>query len=1088
LDAPLGVGRMLGISGFAVNMTTMRNQVAHFFSNQASTAIDMRVLDNNIGINVGSGGSGPSLAQGNTVHSMVLTHPTGANTLKGMQFDNIEAIRFNHIHSLHITNSNPASVLIGLSLMQGTPDVQNNMIRLGYSPGGQPMTAGLGIYGIHNWVGKPKLDHNSVYLGGVGVGDTSDTYAFFSQNGHLLSRYLNNIFVNARSNGSGTGTHYAIVHGGIPQISSMPLSNGNDLLAPGVGGKIGRIVGVDQANIFDWRLATGQDYNSISHDPNFIHPTGDAATGDLHIGLMSPIEGLGVAGSPVTQDYDQQLRSTLSPRDIGADAGIFAPVAVLQPEVDVRGNGLMVLDGDVTPDTSDGTDFGTVPICPGAGATRSFQLRNLGNANLVLSGLSLSGSSAFTVQPLSVGVLTPGQLVTITVQFAVAVPGIHSATLTLQSNDLDEAIYTFALHAVAELDTLAPVAVCQSIIVPVGANGIALVNGAAFGAASTDNCGIVSYTATPAQFTCADVGPHTVQLSMSDAAGNASACTGTITVADQLAPQAVCNNLSLVFGPGYTAQTTAAALDGGSTDNCGIDSIWAAPLSYTCAQAGPNAVLLSVRDSAGNVGTCTATVTVTESVPPVAVCQPGTLPLNASGQAPLNPASLDGGSTDNCGVTAHTASPSLYTCADVGVQPVVLTVADGSGNTDTCHTQVTVQDLVPPTLTCADFTVVVSGSVPLTLNPNQAGIVSDACGIASTQLSIAQVGCGNAGTNPLTLTATDIHGNRDSCTVQLTVVIGPLAVVINSPTGPCGYHIDCAGQASGTVSAFVNGACGPYTYIWANGEATATATGLPAGTHSVTVTSADGQQVVRTVTLTEPSPLSLSMTTTPSCSNSSTGTASAIAVGGQSCQPYTYLWSNGATTASASGLSPGTHSLTVTDAAACTTTTSVTVGTAPGTGITITQTGGNLIASSGFLAYQWQDASGPISGATSAQYTPTASGTYQVTATNIYGCTWTSAAYPFTYVGLASPGAGWVDIAWHPNPSSGLYHLSVSRALVGPVALTVQDLQGRVLRRETLSGLEHGMVLDLSGLAVGTYLVELRHKRVSLGHFKLIRN
>ena len=76
-----------------------------------------------------------------------------------------------------------------------------------------------------------------------------------------------------------------------------------------------------------------------------------------------------------------------------------------------------------------------------------------------------------------------------------------------------------------------------------------------------------------------------------DAAGNASACTGTLTVADQLAPQAVCNNISLVFGSGYTAQTTAAALDGGSTDNCGIDSIWAAPLSYTCAQAGPNAVV-----------------------------------------------------------------------------------------------------------------------------------------------------------------------------------------------------------------------------------------------------------------------------------------------------------------------------------------------------------------------------------------------------------------------------------------------------------------------------------------------------------------
>ncbi|MFM1744388.1 MAG: hypothetical protein RLZZ630_325, partial [Bacteroidota bacterium] len=78
--------------------------------------------------------------------------------------------------------------------------------------------------------------------------------------------------------------------------------------------------------------------------------------------------------------------------------------------------------------------------------------------------------------------------------------------------------------------------------------------------------------------------------------------------------------------------------------------------------------------------------------------------------------------------------------------------------------------------------------------------------------------------------------------------------------------------------------------------------------------------------LTIPSACSVNATTssTPaSCSGSSDGSASVTATGSS---PFTYLWSNGETTSSISGLAPGQYSVTVTATGGCTTTSSVTVG------------------------------------------------------------------------------------------------------------------------------------------------------------------
>ncbi len=64
-------------------------------------------------------------------------------------------------------------------------------------------------------------------------------------------------------------------------------SNYNDLYAPGTGGFVGSFT-TDQLTLANWQAATGQDANSISVDPLFVNPNGNAATVDLHILPGSP--------------------------------------------------------------------------------------------------------------------------------------------------------------------------------------------------------------------------------------------------------------------------------------------------------------------------------------------------------------------------------------------------------------------------------------------------------------------------------------------------------------------------------------------------------------------------------------------------------------------------------------------------------------------------------------------------------------------------------------------------------------------------------------------------------------------------------
>ena len=127
-----------------------------------------------------------------------------------------------------------------------------------------------------------------------------------------------------------------------------------------------------------------------------------------------------------------------------------------------------------------------------------------------------------------------------------------------------------------------------------------------------------------------------------------------------------------------------------------------------------------------------------------------------------------------------------------------------------------------------------------------------------------------------------------------------------------------SGTDDGGASVNANGGTANYTYLWSpSGGTVSSATNLAAGNYSVVTTDANGCTASSIVTINEPTLLTTNSTTTPvNCNGGTDGTVNAVVSGGTS--NYSFNWQPGnILTASASGLSAGSYTVTVTDANGC---------------------------------------------------------------------------------------------------------------------------------------------------------------------------
>jgi hypothetical protein len=257
--------------------------------------------------------------------------------------------------------------------------------------------------------------------------------------------------------------------------------------------------------------------------------------------------------------------------------------------------------------------------------------------------------------------------------------------------------------------------------------------------------------------------------------------------------------------------------------------------------------------------------------------------------------------------------------------------------------------------------------------------------LAQTTATATNLSAGN-----YTVTITDVN----SCSATQTVTITEPSAISASVTS---NNVTCNAGANGDATVSASGGTGILSYLWndALAQTTATATNLSAGNYTVTITDANSCSATQMVTITEPSAISASVTSNNvTCNAGANGDATVSASGGTGT--LSYLWNDALaqTTATATNLSAGNYTVTITDANSCSATQTVTI-TEPAAisaGITSTDvscnagTNGDATVSAsggtGILSYLWSDALAQ----TTATATNLSAGNYTVTITDASSC------------------------------------------------------------------------------------------------------
>ncbi|UZH56054.1 HYR domain-containing protein [Salinimicrobium tongyeongense] len=267
--------------------------------------------------------------------------------------------------------------------------------------------------------------------------------------------------------------------------------------------------------------------------------------------------------------------------------------------------------------------------------------------------------------------------------------GENTVVLSVEDNNGNRA----SSEAVVTVeDNVAPVVVTQNISVQLDAEGNATITPAMIDNGSSDACGISEMSLDNAIFDCSNVGENTVVLSVEDNNGNTASSEAVVTVEDNIAPVVVVKNISVQLDDDGKVTITTEDVVESATDNCAVGSITLGETRFDCATGATKDVTVTVTDVNGNITASVATVTILDETAPVVIAKDIVLELDENGLASIMAEDVYDEVFDNCGIASMSLDVTSFGCDNEGMNFVLLSVTDHSGNVGTAEAIVEVRN------------------------------------------------------------------------------------------------------------------------------------------------------------------------------------------------------------------------------------------------------------------------------------------------------------------------------------------------------------------------------------------------------------
>lgn len=408
-------------------------------------------------------------------------------------------------------------------------------------------------------------------------------------------------------------------------------------------------------------------------------------------------------------------------------------------------------------------------------------------------------------------------------------------------------------------------------------------------------------------------GTYTITATAPNGNGNGS-CTASTTITivaeDNIPPTITCpSDITVPNAIGTCGATVTYTIT--SSDNCSGQTVsqTAGLASGSFFPIGATVNTFVVTDAFGNSATCSFTVTVNDTEVPTISC-PANIVVSNGVDSCSKTVYFAVNSGDNCTGSSLTLVSGLASGSEfpVGTTTNVYRVTDASGNSTTCSFTVTVNDTQVPVANCPSPIVSGTDAGSCGAVENYTVIYSDNCS-GSTISQTSGLSSGSLfpiGTTTNSFLVEDAHGNTSTCSFTITVNDTEAPVITGTPasfTAP----IYCAGAVSWTAPGAADN-CGVSSFTSNIQPGAVFPVGVTTVTYTATDAAGNSSSTSFTVTI---APFTLTVLSSPtSCNGVSDGSASAStsSVSGS----VTYLWSNGSTTSSVSGLAPGSYIVTAT--------------------------------------------------------------------------------------------------------------------------------------------------------------------------------